>query len=662
MNLNFFGEHHVKTLSIRILLATLIVVNIQGMEQSFSSSSSPTTDNLSNEQIARRWAESGMGRFKRTSRRVSDDVASPSSVSNNNNAIVQKASTGGRSEKLIAFADALYDYWDIKKRETKYSTGITRISSLLREMDKDDIRDIRLAFFLAKRREEFLMSNISKSVVWTELWNKHKTHVQAELDKASTLLPLPLIPIDECTKFDPYLIGHKLSNWTEEEPFENPGRWDKEKVKEQYHVRKRFIYTPDHGAEKLMVFFVVHGTQLWPDRYWDNEAGPMNPEYCDPYNKEQPKFRNFMKFAAWYANKHHKRVELLSFRWPGHNCHDSRLAAAAFLNDYIKQYYFDKEIGILAHSHGCNTANLLTQIIDKKKPIDLLIYFACPVREGNTEDPTEDSYNYRPDNYKKLLYFFSTGDEVASLGGVPSKAIMKDVGAKVIKAALFALACSTANPAVIAGAAFTAGAIDADSSKRFFQNSISFQNQGKDTIGIRVQNGAKDPDHSEVPYVASVLPEICTELESNYKQHCKLNSLFDLNYDGKSLEEHKKSLCITVRERYTAFLQNNANPLLMHDIDLELQSIEQEINKNEVDMSDKADLLQRQANLFKQKADLIQQESEEMIKKVLRNEEIHSNDQKKCFRSTHGEEIDKNAKNSLDKWKWFKARIPGLRR
>jgi len=183
-----------------------------------------------------------------------------------------------------------------------------------------------------------------------------------------------------------------------------------------------------------------------------------------------------MKIAAHYGQKLQKNIELISVKWSGGNSTNARKEAALFIKHYIEQYFLRDEIGVIAHSHGCNVANILTQIVAPQevagaiitKPIDLLIYFSCPVRET----PKRSIFRYiwapskvlsdflesrldcfTPHNYRKLIFLFASNDKIARLGAVGKWKLFATLGVPATIGAITAVTIATGGIAAAPAAA-----------------------------------------------------------------------------------------------------------------------------------------------------------------------------------------------------------------
>ena len=80
-------------------------------------------------------------------------------------------------------------------------------------------------------------------------------------------------------------------------------------------------------------------------------------------------------------------------------------------------------------------------------------------------------------------------------------------------------------------------------------------------IGIKVQLNNVGPGHSDVPQVASVLPEIFNALAQKYPYHAALNCYFAVNVDGETIEQHKKSICFIILHRSAQQLESLSDDL-----------------------------------------------------------------------------------------------------
>ncbi len=176
---------------------------------------------------------------------------------------------------------------------------------------------------------------------------------------------------------------------------------------EHYRLRRKHHYkTPGiaHDDPALIVWIVIHGT-------W----GQSNKAFYDDSDTKDQNYRHIKRTASWYATRKRKKLDFYSFTWQAHLNHDDRQRAAQVLKCFLDEIG-EAEVVVLGHSHGCNVANMLSRLVDPKRPINLLILFACPIRKEEC---------YRPKNYKHLLYFWSKADRVAKIAKVPEENLIK---------------------------------------------------------------------------------------------------------------------------------------------------------------------------------------------------------------------------------------------
>lgn len=168
---------------------------------------------------------------------------------------------------------------------------------------------------------------------------------------------------------------------------------------ENHEIRNRLSYNlPSATSNSLIVFIVVHGT-----------FGRTTDSYFVDENKteESNNFRHIKYFASYYSTYKNKKLELLSYKWSGFASNTARTNAAKILSNFLHYMNYDTtaEIVTLSHSHGANLLNIVSRSI--KKPIELMIHFACP---------RKTEYEYQPANYRMLIYIFSDMDFIAHVG------------------------------------------------------------------------------------------------------------------------------------------------------------------------------------------------------------------------------------------------------
>lgn len=102
------------------------------------------------------------------------------------------------------------------------------------------------------------------------------------------------------------------------------------------------------------------------------------------------------------------------FGWRGRLCFNDRMKFAR--NLYLKIRNFSGPITIIGHSHGCNVALNLAQVVqeynDTKFKVDRLILLACPVLAAT-------EHYVRSDVFKNVISLYSLGDRTQT--GDPQK-------------------------------------------------------------------------------------------------------------------------------------------------------------------------------------------------------------------------------------------------
>lgn len=164
-------------------------------------------------------------------------------------------------------------------------------------------------------------------------------------------------------------------------------------------IRESDIYVPANYSEskKPVVIVVLHGTFV-----------PEAPDYYDPTSIF---YSNVLRFGKQMADKEMIPVEVISFKWSGHNNTPARQNAAVILASLLNEFYSDYKVFTIAHSHGCNVVNNATRLLSANLFVDHAIHLACPVR-----DKTEDKF--KPLQFKKLTQFYSNSDLVAAIGAI----------------------------------------------------------------------------------------------------------------------------------------------------------------------------------------------------------------------------------------------------
>jgi len=141
------------------------------------------------------------------------------------------------------------------------------------------------------------------------------------------------------------------------------------------------------------VFIMVHGT-------WGADSSWYQPE------------GDF--FRALEQSAKMRGAQVVSFQWNGRNKHSRRKKAALQLDKLILSYPIDTTINLVAHSHGTNVVNLLSQLLDEHGEnhhlINAVYAFGTPVDAGC----------YRPNmrNIKYFYHFFSFNDFVQPVLGM----------------------------------------------------------------------------------------------------------------------------------------------------------------------------------------------------------------------------------------------------
>lgn len=272
------------------------------------------------------------------------------------------------------------------------------------------------------------------------------------------------------TAYNPLATMYNESNWTKALPEEISKRFSSlTHIKAATSIRELYTCRPTHEKSdvKKAVIVVIHGTFAQESDAYRNYA--------------HPEFQSILRFAQYYADKQGTPVEVVSFGWSGQNKSDDRVHAGNELAELLNNSYSNYDIISIAHSHGCNVANVASQHLDTHTPFNYMIQIATPVRD------LIDS-RFQPKHFNKLLQFYSTSDLVAAVGSVDTRKVFNRPG----------------------------------STRKYAQQ------QGRLIYNIRTQINAKDPGHSSIKSqggVISYLPEILHTLENNYFY----NSDLDLN-------------------------------------------------------------------------------------------------------------------------------------
>jgi hypothetical protein len=279
--------------------------------------------------------------------------------------------------------------------------------------------------------------------------------------------------------YKPLACMYNESSWKKALPEEISKRFSNlPDIKPASSIRELYTCNPtqENSDAKKAVIIVIHGTFAQEsDAYRDHR---------------HPEFQHILRFAQYYADKQSTPVEVVSFGWSGQNSSDDRVRAGKELAQLLKNSYSDYDIISIAHSHGCNVANVASQEVDATTPFNYMIQIATPVRD------LIDT-RFQPKNFNKLLQFYSTSDIVAAVGSLDTRKIFNRPG----------------------------------SMRKYAQQ------QGRLIYNIRTQIDAKDPGHSTIKGengVINYLPEILYTLENSYFY----NSDLDLNLSSsKALED-----------------------------------------------------------------------------------------------------------------------------
>jgi len=129
------------------------------------------------------------------------------------------------------------------------------------------------------------------------------------------------------------------------------------------------IFEYDNSEGRILVL-TIHGTGFSAIE----DSGPLNRNYHDCTTSG---FTGIMKFAREYLLKYNKQnpknkkriVHLVSFEWNGKLSDTfSRKPAAEQLAEYIEGWHYKySPLAIVAHSHGCTIASLLTYLLSIPK-------------------------------------------------------------------------------------------------------------------------------------------------------------------------------------------------------------------------------------------------------------------------------------------------------
>ncbi len=323
-------------------------------------------------------------------------------------------------------------------------------------------------------------------------------------------------------------------------------------------LRGCFEYIPQDiqtDDNKPIIMVVIHGTGISDLILMPRDStpaldtsGPRNNDFFHPDNYT---FKNILSFGRWYADKHNKKIHVLSIEWSGQSLSTTRLLVALCITMYLQNNYPTSDVILLSHSHGCNIANIVTRWLINNKVT--LIHFGCPVREAEAvketivESPYYNKYtgtilsqylkvndivDYTPINFQKLIYFFSTSDYIAPFGAINEVTLGTGV---VVHKGINLVDTTTGNmtPKVIKYGAqgvnlVTTATIAVASSKKAY----TFSKQpGKVVIGLRTQIDGVDTDHSNIILGTALLPDILTQLEERYPCNSALSSSFDINFD-----------------------------------------------------------------------------------------------------------------------------------
>ncbi len=254
------------------------------------------------------------------------------------------------------------------------------------------------------------------------------------------------------------------------------------------HFRKKSHYEPKTTeGRRLIIWILVHGT-------WGTET----PSFFDDNNPYNQNYRHIKRTATWYATKKKMPLDFYSFKWSG-DCNDqARKEAAEVLALFLKEKEtLDPLVVVLAHSHGCNVANILSQIVDETHPLHWLIYFACPIREEKW---------YAPTNYRQLLYFYSLSDRVAPL-------------------------------ARMMGAEIKSGRIVSQIAKFLYGDNEFAAPEGKISVGIHTKLNGNNAGHGNIVNIVALLKKIMKKLHNKFFFHYSYSGNFFLNGDFDGCEK-----------------------------------------------------------------------------------------------------------------------------
>jgi len=376
-------------------------------------------------------------------------------------------------------------------------------------------------------------------------------------------------------------------------------------------IRTRDVFDIANSVGEIIIF-VIHGTTL--DLTRNHPSGPKNPGYWNSGDVNNGGlYKRIMAFASELAQSKHKSVELLSYEWSGYPTDSSRKKAASYLKKYIDYAYpasnQQLEFAIIAHSHGCNIANMLSRKLGR--PIQLLIYFACPNREAETGERGGEAYmrpeslvnrilstgesiiessvgvddSYSPGQFGTLIYFYSVNDWTVKIGAVDKatgiKAVALPVVSTVVTYAATALLTGSVLPAgggkLLAAAknamvvaptstvAATTGSASANVINRVCDhaNYINYQ-QDKRMLGVQVQFDGIGPNHTNITNILAVAFQVLMKADNVFPIHTAAYTRYSVNVNGSTIDEQRNSMRLSILEPGDAGRIFNLNPVLQN--------------------------------------------------------------------------------------------------
>lgn len=392
----------------------------------------------------------------------------------------------------------------------------------------------------------------------------------------------------------------------------NPTRWKKIEIKElniptgllkdKTAIRSRHDYLPLKVTPgQLVIWIVIHGT--WGSETPDFFKEELAKDDKEPYVHQN--FRHIKYNASSYSTMKEKCLNLLSFLWTGENNHEARLDGAVSLYNFLQWLELGQglkpEINIISHSHGCNVANILSNLVSPERPIHMLIHFGCPVRQLN-DCSTVIKNKIKLYNAKnaEIVLLFKSDDWVASLGrdnGEAATIITKTIidGALPVIATTLAesaltAACPAAGAPLLGLKAYklskkAKALISAASVAKSLVSQATRGNgemelqDGKIRLNIRTQIDGNLPWHTSIPGTSIMdsveyLMKIIEYLQKHYIYEYSRSGSFNLNIDRL---DKQNPIMMTIKERGNAiqpeqiecFKDNKRSILYSDEIDYE---------------------------------------------------------------------------------------------